>query len=141
MPHNDPSRGGFIKGEKMQVQQLRPTEGVAVDQDRLGALYAEVGAAEAEEALCRAMEDIAKRMTQCDSYYRAGKLKPLRGTARGLIKTADAIGMHSLSRVAGDVTDCIDRMDEVALTATLSRLIRIGERSLIAIWDLQDAKT
>lgn len=124
----------------MQVQQLRPVEGVSVDQNRLGALYAEVGAAEAEEALCRAMEDIAKRMTKCDNYYRAGKLKPLRTTALGLVKTADKIGMHSLARVATDVTLCIDTMDEIALTATLSRLIRIGERSLIAIWDLQDTK-
>lgn len=124
----------------MQVVQLRPLEGVSVDQNRLGALYAEIGAADAEETICRAMEDIAKRMGDCDTYYRTGKLKPLRTTALGLVETADQIGMHGLARVAQDVVICLEARDEIALTATLSRLIRIGERSLIAMWELQDAK-
>ena len=45
--------------------------------------------------------------------------------------------MRTLARVAGDVTRCIDAGDGVALAAVLSRLIRIGERSLTAIWDTQ----
>jgi hypothetical protein len=46
--------------------------------------------------------------------------------------------MHTLSRVADDVTKCIDAGDQVAIAATLARLLRIGERSLTAIWDMQD---
>ena len=59
-------------------------------------------------------------------------------SARSLTGIADQIGMNDLSRVAGDVTRCIDARDAVALAATLSRLQRIGERSLTAIWDMQD---
>ena len=125
----------------MQVLQLRPLEGVRVDQSRLGAFYEEVGAAEAEETLCRAVEDISLRMTKCDSHYRTGKHKPLQINTSAIIKIADKIGMYTLSRVAHDVMHCIDTKDETALAATLSRLIRTGERSLIAIWDMQDAKT
>ena len=33
---------------------------------------------------------------------------------------------------------CIDAGDRTALAATLSRLLRIGEKSLHEIWDLQD---
>jgi hypothetical protein len=46
--------------------------------------------------------------------------------------------MHVLARVASDVIETIDACDRVATAATLARLIRIGEQSLTAIWDLQD---
>ena len=80
----------------MQLLQIKPMENVIVDQDRLGALYAQLGEAGAEDVVCRALEELA------------------------------------------DVSHCIDRRDITALAATLSRLIRVGERSLTAIWDLQD---
>ena len=121
-----------------QVLQIRPSEPVKVDQERLGALYTQLGEAGAEDVVCRALEELALRMSQCDRLYREHKTKELRKNARSLIAIADQIGMHALSRVAGDVTTCIDEEDETALAATLSRLLRIGERSLTAIWDLQD---
>lgn len=46
--------------------------------------------------------------------------------------------MTALARVAGDVTRAIDANDAVATAATLARLLRVGERSLTAVWDLQD---
>ena len=46
--------------------------------------------------------------------------------------------MHLLARVAGDVIGCIDTADANAMNATFARLLRIGEQSLTAIWDLQD---
>lgn len=121
-----------------QVLQIRPSEPVNVDQERLGALYTQLGEAGAEDVVCRAMEELALRMAQCDRLYRENNQKELRKNARSLIAIADQIGMHALSRVAADVTACIDDNDGTALAATLSRLLRIGERSLTAIWDLQD---
>jgi hypothetical protein len=46
--------------------------------------------------------------------------------------------MGLLAQVAVDVTRAIDDGDRTAQAATLSRLLRIGENSLTAIWDLQD---
>jgi len=43
-----------------------------------------------------------------------------------------------LERVARDVQNCIEVYDPVALSGTMSRLLRMGEQSLTAIWDLQD---
>jgi len=121
-----------------QVLKIRPSEPVQVNQERLGALYTQLGEANAEDVVCRAMEELALRLAQCDKLYRESKLVDLRKNARSLIAIADQIGMNSLGRVARDVTQCVDDKDEVALAATLSRLIRIGERSLTAIWDHQD---
>ena len=46
--------------------------------------------------------------------------------------------MTTLARVARDVLRPAPSHDAAALGATLARLVRIGERSLMAVWDLQD---
>tara|TARA_R110002072_G_scaffold68881_5_gene167292 strand:- start:5001 stop:5378 length:378 start_codon:yes stop_codon:yes gene_type:complete len=122
----------------MQVLQIRLLEQVCVDQERLGALYSQLGEAGAEDIVCRALEELALRMSHCDRLYREQNWPDLRKNTRSLIAIADQIGMQKLSQVAGDVTQCIDAGDANSLAATLSRLLRIGERSLTAVWDMQD---
>lgn len=120
------------------VLKIRLKETVRVDQDRLGALYAELGEAGAEDVVCRAMEELALRLSHCSRLHSAGNIDELRKCTRSLVAISDQIGMHLLARVAGDVMACIDHGDMAALGATFSRLLRIGEQSLTAIWDLQD---
>ncbi len=120
------------------VKTLAQTEQVRLDPDRLGALYRQMGEANAEEVICRAVEELAVRLTQAEKLWRAGEWQDLRKSVRSLIAIADQVGMTKLSRVAGDVTDAIDHNDAVAAAATLTRLLRVGERSLTAVWDLQD---
>ena len=122
----------------MQILQIRPNERVDVDQERLGSLYAQLGSAGAEDVVCRALEELALRLSHCDRLYRAGNWKELRKNTRSLIAISDQVGMMMLSTVAADVTTCIDDNDRVALAATLSRLLRIGERSLTVIWDIEE---
>ena len=116
------------------VTKINPSEAVAVNNDRLGALYAQMGEVSAEDILCRAMEELALRMSHCERLFRTDDHAGLRKSARSLIAIADQIGMDVLARVAGDVTYCIDRRDTVGL----NRLMRTGEGSLTAVWDLQD---
>ena len=121
-----------------QVLQIQLSESVKLDKERLGALYSQLGEASAEDVVCRALEELALRMSQCNKFYNEKNFNELRKNARTLIAIADQLGFHTFSRVAGDVTQCIDADDTTALAATLSRLLRIGERSLTAIWDLQN---
>ena len=120
------------------VTKLIQSEAVLLDPDRLDGLYAQLGTAGAEDIICRAMEELAIRMAQCERMYRQEKWKDLRKLARSLVAISDQIGMTLLSRVASDVTRAVDGRDVVAIAATLSRLLRIGEKSLTQIWDLQD---
>lgn len=46
--------------------------------------------------------------------------------------------MLTFARVAGDVLRATDAGDASAQAATLARLVRIGDRSLNAFWDLRD---
>jgi hypothetical protein len=120
------------------VLKMGLQENVRVNQDRLGALYAQLGEAGAEDVVCRAMEELALRLSHCNRLFASGNWAELRKCVRSLAAIADQIGMHILARVSQDVVQCIDMEDTIALAATLSRLLRIGERSLTAIWDLQD---
>lgn len=122
----------------MQVLQIRPVEQVSVDQDRLGALYSQLGEEGAEDVVCRALEELALRLSHSNTLYRDGQWVALRKNTRSLIAIAEQIGMRVLARVAADVTICIDQGNSIATAATLSRLIRVGERSLTAVWDTQD---
>ncbi|HEY9037378.1 MAG TPA: hypothetical protein VIN05_00310 [Roseovarius sp.] len=117
---------------------LKQEEVVRLNPDRLEELYSQMGEAGAEDVVCRALEELAVRLSHTERCHREGRLADMRKSARSLVVIADPIGMHMLARVAADVVACVDGGDPVATAATLSRLLRIGERSLSEIWDLQD---
>ena len=121
----------------MQILQMRPSEVVAVDADRLGALCSQLGEAGAEDVVCRALEEMASRLSRCEEAYKQNHLRELRKQARGLAAVADQVGMELLTRVAQDVVHCTDMSDRTALAATMGRLLRTGESSLTAIWDTE----
>lgn len=121
-----------------QITLLKQKESVRLDCDRLEQLYLQLGESGAEDVVCRALEELAARLSYTERCFREGRAQDMRKSARGLIAIAEQIGMAVLARVARDVTVCIDDGDRVALAATLSRLVRIGERSLEEIWNLQD---
>lgn len=121
-----------------EIVTIQLAEPVQLNQVRLDTLYAQLGETGAENVMCRAMEELAARMSQCESLWRAQNKVQLRKHARSLIAIADQIGMQTLAQVAGDVTHCVDSDDAVALAATLSRMLRIGERSLAAIWSMEN---
>ena len=122
----------------MQILHIKPVEQVQVDRGRLGTLFVQLGEREAEEILCRALEELALRLGRCEKQFRQADWVALRKNVRSLIAIGEQIGMQVMAQVAGDVTRCIDRSDATATAATLARLIRVGERSLTAVWDAQD---
>jgi hypothetical protein len=121
-----------------QVTLLEQSERVSLDSDRLQQLYLQLGEAGAEDVVCRALEELAVRLSHTERCHREARWREMRKSARSLIAIAEQIGLGTLARVAQDVTVCIDDHDHVALAATLARLLRTGERSLHEIWDLQD---
>ncbi len=120
------------------VFTLDQNETVRLDPDRLGGLYHQLGETGAEDVVCRAIEELAVRLSHCERLWRQQDQVGLRKCTKSLIAIADQIGMIALARVADDVTLAIDNGDTPAVGATLFRLLRVGERSLTAVWDLQD---
>ncbi len=109
-----------------------------MDPAQIETLYTDLGQNAAEDVVCRAMEELAQRMCQLQQQALSGAREDLHKGLRALAAIADQIGMCSLSKVAHDVMTCIELGDVVAEAATLARLARIGERSLTALWDLNE---
>lgn len=138
---NDPVPWGYNRyGVKVvdKIVTLSQDEHVRLDQEHLSTLYHQLGDASAEDVVCRAIEELAVRLSVCERLWRARDMRDLRKSARSLVAIAEQIGMVALAGVAQDVTDTIDNEDAVATGATLFRLIRVGERSLTAIWDQRE---
>ncbi len=105
--------------------------------DPLVSLYSELGENGADRVVCRAMEEMAARLSEMQKLADEEALADLVRTARLLSTLGDQIGMATFSRVARDVARAAASGDVTAQAATLARLIRIGERSLTAVWDLR----
>ncbi len=111
-----------------------------LDATQLETLVAQLGETGAEDVICRALEELAARLSHTERCHSEGRIDDMRRSARSLIAISEQIGMQKLAQVAGDVTHCIDRADLVALAATLARLLRVGARSLGEMWDIQDLR-
>jgi len=120
------------------VTLLKQNETVRLDPDRLDQLFVQLGEHAAEDVVCRALEELAARLTHIERFYRQGEVTDLRKCTRSLGAIADQLGMGMLARVARDVVATTDTGDPVAQAATLARLLRIGEVSLTEIWDTQE---
>lgn len=121
-----------------QVLTLDQNESVRLNPDKLGDLYKQLGESGAEDVVCRAIEELAVRLSHCEHAWRADKAADLSKCARSLIAISDQIGMTALARVADDVGQAIRSGDQAAVAATVFRLMRIGEKSLTAVWDQRD---
>jgi hypothetical protein len=121
-----------------QVSVLQVDEAVWVNRDQLAQLYTQLGDANAENVVCRAMEELAIRLAHTEKLYRENKHEDMRKCARSMTAIAEQIGLGTLARVAKEVVSCIDDTDANAIAATFARLLRIGEQSLMEIWDIQD---
>ncbi|MBE9637692.1 hypothetical protein IQ782_12625 [Salipiger pacificus] len=117
---------------------LAPFEKAGLDPQPLEAIFARLGPSEAENALCRAMEELAYRLGELDRVHAEGRWSDTRRHVRELGGIADCLGMSSVVRISEDVLTCLEDGDLVALSATVARLGRVGERSLYAIWDMED---
>ena len=120
-----------------EIATLSYDEPVRLDTDQLETLYRQLGSAGAENIICRAVEELAIRLSDLAPLHSAGKGGEIERLAHSLIGIADQIGLPSLARVARDVCSCTAAPDEAALAATICRLERIGDKSLMAVWDLE----
>jgi hypothetical protein len=112
------------------VAVLHPRDTAFFDEDTLNALSRELGPSVAENILCRALEDMAVRLTQIREEYADGDERALRKSIRSLIPIAEQVGLPGVSAIARDVLICIDRGEGVALAATLCRLLRSSEMAI-----------
>jgi len=123
-----------------QISTFSCDEPVNLDPDRIVVLYAELGQVAAERVLSAAMEDLAVHLVAIQMAVLDRQEQVILRGLDELGRLARQVGMRVLSQVARDLADCVTREDTVAQAAVLARLVRIGDRSLTAVWDLQDMR-
>lgn len=120
------------------VVVLRCPDQLHFDPVPLIRLFAEKDATEAEDMVCRILEDIARRLDGLQEgladFDYAGMLKPARRI--GLI--ADQIGLTEVSVAAYHVVTCLCQRDNVAVEATLARLERAFDIAVSEVWNFRD---
>lgn len=124
----------------VEFSTLMFDEPVRLDTETLGTLHRQLGPAGAENVISRALEELAARMIEVHALYAAGKSQDLAKLSRSLVAIAAQIGMTRFAQVAQDVSHCAGQADATALGATVARLDRLADQSLLAIWDLQDMR-
>ncbi|MCF3974405.1 hypothetical protein [Paracoccus salsus] len=118
-----------------QIMALAVSEPVRVDARRVGDIVSELGETAAQNVIGLALEQLASAMSTIDEALVAGDLAQAVAQADRLSRLAWQIGLLSLAGVAMDLGACAERRDMSALAAVRARLMRVGNRSLTAIWD------
>lgn len=118
-----------------QIKALTMSEPVRVDARRVGDIVNELGESAAQNVIGLALEQLAASLTATDHALEAGDLAQAVAHADRLSRLAWQIGLLSLAGVAMDLGSCAERRDTGALAAVRARLLRVGNRSLTAIWD------
>ena len=118
-----------------QIMALAVSEPVRVDSRRVGDIVTELGETAAQNVIGLALEQLAGALTAADRAVGAEDLPEIARQSDLLARLAWQIGLLSLAGVAMDLGGCAERRDPIALPAVHARLMRVGIRSLTAIWD------
>lgn len=125
-----------MKGDIVeQLVELRLSEQVSVDHDRLVELCVSLGEAQAEEMITVSISQLWRGLEALRDVYQSGDLDKVAYTACEMSEIATGLGLHHFSKVASDVATCASRFDEAALGACLSRLNRVADGSINSVWD------
>lgn len=82
------------------------------------------------DLICAGLEELSRHLRRLDDDFRLGHFDRLEARARSIVMLADQLGLRRVGQVAADVVYCLDGPDEVALSATLSRLLRLMTQAL-----------
>lgn len=118
-----------------QISALAVSEAVRVDSRRVAEIVTELGETAAQHVIGLALEQLAAALTAVDQALDAGDLGQAVVQAERMSRLAWQIGLLSLAGVAMDLGSTAERGDMAALAAIRARLMRVGNRSLTAIWD------
>lgn len=129
---------GRKRGERVKnVTVLAQNESAWVDQARLAMLQAHLGSRGAEELLCRNIRELGDLLARMNDAFVQSNHAEIQYGVADMLRICDQIGLTGLGLVATDVGHCANSGDSVALAATMARLMRIGDRSLSELCELQ----
>ena len=124
-------------GVAPHITALSMEEPARFDPECLEDLCHRIGEVRAEAEVALALHRISEGLPKLRSLLERDERSFQRDVDQ-IARDAELIGMSTLARVAQSVLYSLSTANHVALAATLARLERVGERSIHAVWDLED---
>lgn len=118
------------------VTMMERKECVEIDQAQVFQQFNLEADRDRHDLIFDVVEDIAKILGRAEAQYLKMDYNDLCERLDNIITLGRKFGFGHLSRVAQDVQACVDANDFVAVSSTFQRLLRVGEQSLFAIWDM-----
>ena len=118
------------------VTMMERKECVEIDQTQLFQQFNLQADRDRHDLIFDVVEDIARILGRAETQYLKTDYDNLRDSLDSVVTLSQKFGFGHLSRVAQDVKFCVDGNDLVAVSSTFQRLLRVGEQSLFAIWDM-----
>lgn len=113
-----------------KIAVLRPREAARFDPARLAALRADLGEAEAEALIERALVEVAFVLAALIEARARADRADLGRSLRALRRMGEHVGLLALAGAARAVEDCVAGGDPVALAASWERMLRLIEAAL-----------
>ena len=105
------------------------------DRDVLAELFARMDRVEAEDTVCRVLENLAERINDLqDARWRAA-FGEIEDPANRIGVIADQIGLTEVAIAAWHVGSAAAQSDGIAMEATMARLERALDRAVTQVWN------
>lgn len=118
------------------VTMMERKESVEIDQAQFLEQFNLQADRDRHDLIFDVVEDIARILGRAEAQYMKSNYDELRDSLNKITNLGRQFGFGNLSRVAQDVMICVDANDFVSVSSTFQRLLRVGEQSLFAIWDM-----
>lgn len=115
---------------------IAPREAVRFETAPLIRLFTDLGEDVAEDRVGDVLSDLTRRLRRLENAYHLHEVDLMPAAAREIAAVAESIGLASVIEVALTVVETAGGHDGAALGATMARLSRVMERSLVDIWDV-----
>ncbi len=101
-------------------------------------LYGRMTPHEADDLICRFLEDMARRLDQLQRGLAAHDAMMMARPARRIALMAQLMGLIEVATSARHVRVCLSQTDGIALEATVARLERGFDMAVNEVWNLRE---
>lgn len=118
------------------ITRMEPSDSITVDCSVVTALFRTHGALVAEDMLMGQIVELTDGISALDSLGADAAASCTKDRLRDLARLAGGIGLISLAQALTVVAQAKAAGNHLALPALWERVKRIGDRSLVQLWDL-----
>lgn len=120
---------------KPVVTVLNCPASLRLDPEPLVQIFADQGEVAAEETVCRALEDLARRINDLQSPRERSAFDEIGKPVHRIAAIAGQIGLIEVSIAAESVAQAAKQKDGIALEATMARLERGFDSAISQVWN------